>query len=223
MGQIYMISNKKNGKIYIGQTIRPIQERLEEHRTGKTKGCRAIYNAIQKHGWDNFEKNWYECPDDDLNKHEELMVEVLGTLSPDGYNLKGGGGANGKYSEDSKQKMRKSQLGKTLSEEHKKKIGEASSGRTHTEESKQKIRKAHLGLTHTEETKQKYSDSRRGENHVRSKKVYQYDLDGNFINSFASCGEAERQLKGKPGSSISTCARGDSSTAYNFKWTYDNP
>jgi len=104
MGYIYMLTSPSE-KSYIGQTIRPVEERLKEHRTGKTSGCRAIYNAIQYHGWDAFEKDWYECPDEDLNKHEELMVEVLGTLYPNGYNLKEGGGANGKMSKETKQKM----------------------------------------------------------------------------------------------------------------------
>jgi group I intron endonuclease len=62
MGYIYMLKNKVNGKIYIGQTTRPIRKRLGEHETGESRKCRAIYNAIQYHGWDNFEKDWYECP-----------------------------------------------------------------------------------------------------------------------------------------------------------------
>ena len=37
-----------SGKTYIGQTHRPIHERLKEHETGESKGCRAIYNAIKK-------------------------------------------------------------------------------------------------------------------------------------------------------------------------------
>ena len=68
MGYIYMLKNKINGKIYIGQTIRNVEKRLEEHR--KKSRCIAIYNAIQKHGWENFEQDWYECPDEDLNFDE---------------------------------------------------------------------------------------------------------------------------------------------------------
>lgn len=35
MGYIYMLENKINGKIYIGQTIRLIQKRLKQHQTGE--------------------------------------------------------------------------------------------------------------------------------------------------------------------------------------------
>jgi group I intron endonuclease len=108
MGYIYMIRNKTNGKTYVGQTIRPIKERLSEHETGKSKSCRAIYNAIKFHGWGNFETDYYECPDEDLNFDEELLVNEMGTLSPDGYNLREGGGNNGKPSEDTKKKNERS-------------------------------------------------------------------------------------------------------------------
>ena len=130
-----MFRNKINGKIYIGQTIRAIQERLKEHRTGKSVGCRAIYNAIKKYGWENFEKDWYECPDEDLNFDEELLVKEMGTLSPYGYNLMEGGGARGKPSEESKQKNREAHLGensymwgKPKSKEHKQNLREANLG-----------------------------------------------------------------------------------------------
>ena len=87
MGFIYMLTSP-SGKSYIGQTIRPIEERLKQHKLPSNK-CFALANAIQKYGWENFEKHWYEVPDEELNEHEELMIEALGTLSPSGYNLKG--------------------------------------------------------------------------------------------------------------------------------------
>ena len=103
-----MLRNKINGKIYIGQTIRSIEERFKEHQK-ESNGCVAIRNAIQYHGWCNFEKDLYECPDEDLNFDEELLIREMGTLSPHGYNLMEGGGACGKRSEETKQKNREAQ------------------------------------------------------------------------------------------------------------------
>jgi len=59
-----------------------------------------------------------------------------------------------------------------------------------------------------------------GEEHHRSKKIYQYDLDGNFVRSFGSGGEAAIYLKKDDGSNIRACARGYCPTAYGFKWSY---
>ena len=285
MGFIYKLTLKKESrKAYIGQTIRDIHKRLEEHQL-ESSGCKAISGAIQKHGWENFDKEWYEVPDEDLNFYEEMLVALLGTLAPGGYNLMEGGGNKGRPSEETKQKMSEAHIGKTLSEESKqknreahtgeknhmygkehteetkKKMSEAQSGRilsdktkqkmseaqtgkmlsektkqkmseaisgeknhfygkTHTEEAKQKNREAHLGKHHTEEAKQKNREANQGENNTTSKKVYQYDIDGNFIWSFASCGEAARHLKKKDGSAISRCARGNIDIAYGFKWSY---
>jgi group I intron endonuclease len=252
MGYLYMLTSPI-GKSYIGQTVRPIEERLEEHRSGKSIGCRAIYNAIQKYGWENFDKDWYECPNEELNKHEELMVEVLGTLSPGGYNLREGGGSCGKLSEETKQKISEVQRGNIRTEETKQKISETLTGITRTEETKQrmsdskkgdkhplfgksasentrqKMSESRIGKVSSEETKQKLSESKKGdknpmyeksgEKNHNSKKVYQYDLEGNFVRSFGACEEAGRHLN-KNSSNISMCARGDRPTAYGFKWSY---
>jgi group I intron endonuclease len=229
MGYIYILTSP-SGKSYIGQTTRSIEKRFEEHEIGKSTNCRGIYNAIRKYGWDNFEKDWYECPDSDLNKHEELMEEVLGTLAPEGYNLRKGGGNRGKPCEESKQRMSESQLGKIRSEESKKKQGKSIEGEKNhnfgiplSKESKQKLRDANLGKTMGKETKQKISDSTKGEKNHNSKKVYQYDLEENLLGSFASTGEAERHLRGKDGSNVRACMWGRSKTAYGFKWSYNTP
>lgn len=239
MGYIYMLKNKKNGKIYIGQTIRSIKKRFKEHQQ-KISRCIAIYKAIQKHGWDSFEKDWYECPDEDLNFDEELLVREMETLAPNGYNLREGGGSRGKHSEGSKQKNREAHLGennhmygKRHSKETKKKIGDRSRGnnhrygKTHSKETKQKIGDGTRGKNLSEETKQKlrkpkskeHKQNMTGENNHKSRRVYQYDLIGTFINSFGSCREAEHHLE-KDGSKISQCACGKRNIAYGFKWSY---
>ena len=241
------------GRSYIGQTTRPIEERLKEHQL-PSSGCVAIYGAIQKHGWDNFEKHWYEVPDEELNQHEELMVEVLDTLVPNGYNLKEGGGSGGKPCEEVRKKMSESHKGKTHPDEVKQKIGAAHKGKTTPEEVKQKISKSHTGKTRSDEHKQNLSKSLKGrtltdehkqkmsETHTgktlpdevkqkigianfgdknpNSKKLYQYNIDGTFIQLFASSGEAARSLNKTDGANICSCARGERPSAFGFKWSF---
>ncbi|AGE60166.1 GIY-YIG catalytic domain-containing endonuclease [Acanthocystis turfacea Chlorella virus WI0606] len=161
MGFIYMLTSPST-KSYIGQTTRPIKERLKEHQYSNSD-CVAISRAIQKYGWDKFEKHWYEVPDEELNDHEEMMVEVLGTLAPSGYNLKEGGGSGGKLSEETKKKIGAANKGKILSEVTRGKISKAHIGKTMSVETKQKMSEASTGRTHTDETKQKMSDSKKGE------------------------------------------------------------
>lgn len=213
MGYIYILTSP-SGKRYVGQTTRPIKERLEEHRTGKSITCRAIYRAIQKHRWENIAKIWHEVSDDDLNDHEELLEETLGTLAPKGYNLRKGGGSCGKLSEETKQKIGEAQIGKTLSDEHKQKISESTKGeRSHS-----------FGIPKSEQTKRKIGDATRGEKNPSSKQVYQYDLEGRLLGSYGSTGEAARHLE-KDKSCIGRCARGveGCKTAHGFVWTYVKP
>ncbi|ABT14019.1 hypothetical protein MT325_M465L [Paramecium bursaria chlorella virus MT325] len=176
MGFIYKLMHKESRKAYIGQTTRDIEERLKEHQLPYS-GCKAISSAIQKHGWENFDKEWYEVPDEDLNFYEEMLVALFGTLSPGGYNLMEGGGSTGKRSEETKQKMREAHVGMSHTEETKEKMKEAKTGekhpmfgKEHTEESKQKMREANsgeknpmFGKEHIEETKQKISEAKIGE------------------------------------------------------------
>jgi len=164
-------------------------------------------------------KEWIEVPDDELNFYEEMLVALLGTLVPEGYNLKEGG-SNGKPSKKTKQRMSKAQSGKIKSDVHKKKLSITLTGRTHTEETRKKLSEVQSGKTHTDETKKKISNAQLGDKNHNSKKVYQYDLDGTFVQSFESNEDAARSLNKKYGSLICRCARGTCKTAYGFKWSY---
>ncbi len=52
-----------------------------------------------------------------------------------------------------------------------------------------------------------------------SKKVYQYDLEGNFIKEWTTAIEAGKFL-GKSNSKICAAARGSRKKAYNYQWSY---
>lgn len=119
---IYKITNKKNGKSYIGQTIRNLDKRIKAHLS-KSNKCWAIGKALKKYGIENFEIETIDLCDNlkDLNKKETEWIEKLETLHPKGYNLSLGG-CNKKYSKVSKNKMSKSHKGKKLSKEHKENI-----------------------------------------------------------------------------------------------------
>ena len=237
MGFIYRLTFPSK-KSYIGQTIRDIEKRFQAHQY-PSSGCVAVCNAIQKYGWEKVEKEWYEIPDEDLNFYEEMLVALLGTLSPGGYNLMEGGGSKGRSSEETKKKISEANLGEKNHMYGK--TGEKACwfGKEHTEETKQKMKEAKTGeknhfygKKHTEETKQKMSESssgekcymygKTGEKHHASKRVYQYTLDGMYVDSFASSEEAAQALGKNDGTGISRCANPKckrSKSAYGFKWS----
>lgn len=75
-GIIYIIKNKCNDKVYIGQTIQSAKERFAQHlkpSTVKRRGSYKIYNAIQKYGKENF---YYEILKDNIDEEELDNYEI---------------------------------------------------------------------------------------------------------------------------------------------------
>lgn len=154
-GVIYCITSP-DSKRYIGQTVRKLETRIEEHT--KHNDCCYIHHAINKHGIENMTVEvLVNCPESDLDLHEEFFIRELNTLYPNGYNIRTGGATGGKHCESSKQKMRDSKMreknhnfGKPRSDTTKKKISDAKKGEKHhfygkkfTEEHKLKCAMAH--------------------------------------------------------------------------------
>lgn len=97
---IYVITNKINGKQYIGQTIHPEKRWWEHRRRAITKyDAYPIHLAIKKYGEENFEFRVVEWTDDYDNREHELILEY-NTLVPNGYNLIVGGHSPIMYEED---------------------------------------------------------------------------------------------------------------------------
>lgn len=91
---IYLHRNKSNGKVYIGQTIQPIENRWKNGSGYKT--CTYFYNAIQKYGWENFDhlileqnENWTQ---EELDNKEKEYILLFKSNNPQfGYNISEGG------------------------------------------------------------------------------------------------------------------------------------
>jgi len=117
---IYKITNKINGKQYIGQSIFTLEKRWSEHlrsyRNGKTQ---YLYKAMRKHGAENFEiEQVMRCVSEkDLNEKEAFCVRIYGTFAPNGYNCTTGGNQY-RLDEESKKKIGAKKKGKKLSPEH---------------------------------------------------------------------------------------------------------
>jgi group I intron endonuclease len=122
-GIIYRALDTTNGKCYVGQTIKTLEKRKKEHLNSKN-GCRKICNALLVRG-DKF--TWevlQECNDkQSLNDAEGKWVVKFDSVK-NGYNLKDGGGARGKLSDETKQIIAEKRRGKKHSEATKQKMRE---------------------------------------------------------------------------------------------------
>lgn len=91
---IYKVTNLINKKVYIGQTIRPLNTRWKQHlRDSKVIGF-PIYRSIRKHGIDNFKVEEIDGANsqEELNYLETHYIHKYDSLiSKNGYNCNTGG------------------------------------------------------------------------------------------------------------------------------------
>lgn len=88
---IYKITNKINGKVYIGQSI-DIERRWETHRKRNSIDDSFLYRAIRKHGLENFKFEIIEeCLQIELNDKEKFWIRHYNSWGKAGYNLTQGG------------------------------------------------------------------------------------------------------------------------------------
>lgn len=166
-----------NNKKYIGITSqKPISKRWAK---GKGYKSNAYFtNAINKYGWENIE---HKILFENLSKQEaeqkeiELIEKYKSNNKQYGYNIENGGKANGRVSDETKEKISKKTILFWQSEEYREKqrtahIGKMpnNKGRKHTEEEKNKIRQnyryhaSNKGKHLSEETKLKISLKNKG-------------------------------------------------------------
>lgn len=89
LGIIYIITNKVNSKVYIGQTRKSLSERMRHHFS-KYETCTKLRKAIEQYGKDNFIYNVLELvPYSELNDREAFYIERYNSIE-NGYNIKKG-------------------------------------------------------------------------------------------------------------------------------------
>lgn len=149
---IYSITNKIDGKKYIGQSV-DISKRFFQHKSELRSNTHP--NNHLQHSWNRYgEENFLfeiitECTMDELDEFEKYYIDINNSMNPKfGYNFESGGNKN-----------------KSVSKETRKKMSDSLSGRRHPFYGKIKEDAPFYGYKHTEKTKKRIGDSNRGENH----------------------------------------------------------
>ena len=210
MAYIYKITNLVNGKIYIGQTSMPLDERFRHHvhEAFTQKSNRPLYKAMRKYGKDNFIINCVEeVLLEDLNSKETYYISYYKSYAPLGFGYNATLGGEGNRTVDYQLVYRLWDQGLSIAEICKVINVDRYCIRY--------ILKQHIGYSEKEAR-------RRGniyQHSLRKKKVYQYDTNGNFINEFNSVDTAAAFLSCsvKNLQAALTC---QSRTACGYQWSY---
>ena len=182
---IYGIRNINSGKIYIGKST-DIKSRFSFHKS-KLKHNKHFNDHLQEdwnlYGEFNFEFIILEeCLKEELNEKEIIYVKKIKEENKI-YNMRDGG-AGGKFFDDyAKNKLSKSNSGKTTPEDVKEKISEALRGIKRSEETKQKL--SQIANCRTDEQIQKTAEARRKAG---------YNISEEQLNHMKEIGRSQRLL-----------------------------
>jgi group I intron endonuclease len=108
---IYKSTNKINGKVYIGQTTQTLEKRIKGHiKESRIDNNRPFMLSINKYGSDNFTFEIIDTSNniDELNEKEIYWIDFYNSISPNGYNITGGG--------QGKKMIKTKELGRRISE-----------------------------------------------------------------------------------------------------------
>ena len=120
---IYKITNIQNNKVYIGQTIRPIEQRFKRHINDALNNVLDTHfaRAIRKYGKENFiiEQIDTAQTQEELNQKEQYWIQYYNSVN-EGYNetdaiSKSGGNTYQSKTEEEieviKEKIRQTKIG----------------------------------------------------------------------------------------------------------------
>lgn len=230
-GYIYLIENLINGKQYIGQTITTIKHRWGQH-TAHTKGHHnmPVVFAINKYGKENFtinEVQKYEADTKEdllnlLNKAEIYYIAEYNTLSPIGYNVTSGGN-------NVSSSLAKPVDAYTTDGEFLRSFDSAAEAGRFYNVSDGSVIDCCMGNILTTNNR-KYTFRYKDEpfdkfdvfHYKRSRYIYKFDLDGNFIQKYSNATLAGLDIEDaceNVGSGIISVLDNPNKTAYGFYWS----
>ena len=150
---VYEHKNKNNNKRYIGITSQTAKQRWRRGSSYSKKT--KIYKAIQKYGWDSFEHNilYKNLSKKDAEEKEIELIKTYNTTNDKfGYNIQNGGSSNGKFTQETKEKISKAKKGIKVSKETRQKMSDSKKSKLHWNYGKktsletiEKMKKSHLG------------------------------------------------------------------------------
>ena len=214
---IYIITNQLNGKMYIGQTYRDMDERWAQHKADYKKKRYAekpLYKAIREDGIDNFKCDLLEkCEKVISDEREQYYIRLyntyIGNENSNGYNATLGG--SGKPFVNREMIVKK------------------------YKEKQSMVEVAQYFGIHHETVSNILSDAgvkTLSQEDVNANKygipVVMLSLDGEYIKSFKSAREAAKEftdnIKKIDGISvhISAVCKGKRKSAYGYRWMYES-
>lgn len=212
-GRIYKIVNDVNDKVYVGKTLGTLEDRFKQHCYDSERShCekRPLYNAIQKYGKENFHIELIEeCDSELLSIREQYWIGYYRGYE-DGYNATRGGDGSILYNHSEIERLLRQ--GKTT-KEIVQQIGCC------IDVVYQVAKNCNIKLENKGYYYQQLKEA--------AVKVAQYDLDGNFIQSFDSYADAARwlyennkikRITGGVRGHIGEVCSGKRKTAYKYKW-----
>jgi group I intron endonuclease len=230
---IYKITSP-SGKIYIGQTTN-FTKRKNYYKNGAKPYQVRIHNSLKKYGYDAHTIEFIEqCLVENLNERERYWQDFYDVIGENGLNcrLTETKDKSGFISDESKSKMSEARQNRILTDKEKYRLKSLFLGRKHTEETRLKMSESAKGRKFTKEHIAKLPQNQKGKyrpkaseatkikqsiNSGKSKIVYQYTINGMFIDEYRNVSEAQRCLGIK---NISSAALGKIPSSGGFKWSY---